>query len=278
MSKTSTILVATDGSAGATAAVRWAGDLASAVSARLVVVHCPPESAESDSTGDGQARTAIEQTVSAWSRPAQHHNIQVDTILANGDPREQIPRTVAEVDPELVVVGARGAGGFERLKLGKVTEHLIHDTDRPLAVVPRAGGEISGGVVVTGVDGSDANRPAVEWALEMAGQISGRVEAVFVHDPMADSFPHPDWKYRGQQKAEDLVRSIPAPETTRVEFLNRGGNAVEELAELGDDLDAAMIVVGTMGHRGLGGRRIGHVAKQLPAQSTVPVVVIPHTR
>lgn len=272
-----TILVGTDGSRNAAHAARWAGDLAAATGRSVHVVHCRPDLALGGGSGDHQARRALR----VWASTADRPGLEVTEAVVSGDPREQLPRLAEELDVALVVVGARGEGGFGHLALGRVATHVLHDGRRPVAVVPRTGGAVAGGTVVAGLDGSEANRPAVEWAVDSAAAVGGTIDAVFVHDPLADSYPHPDvdnWKYRGQAVAEDLfdAQVRPAADRVAVRFENRGGNTIEVLVEVATETDASMIVIGTRGHWAFGGRALGHVATQLPAHAPCPVVVVPH--
>jgi nucleotide-binding universal stress UspA family protein len=239
-------------------------------------VHCAPEHLE----GDEDDRT-ITKALDLWSTPATRTGVVVEQSLIHADPRTAIPELVNDIDAELVVLGTRGEGGFPELPLGRVARHVLHHVDVPVAIVPRTGGPLDGGTVVVGVDGSDANRTAVGWAVEAAASVAGRVDAVFVHDPIADSYGHgpsTNWKYRGQQQAEQLFASLVQPAANEVPstFVNRAGHPVETLASIAAERDASMIVIGTRGHWSFGGRALGHVATQLPSHSPCPVVIVPH--
>src|SRR4029453_10380965 len=74
---------------------------------------------------------------------------------------------------DLLVVGARGAGGFPGLQLGSVSQQVLHHAHCPGAVVRNAVGpddRPEGGRVLVGVDGSPSSRTALRWALAEAGR------------------------------------------------------------------------------------------------------------
>jgi nucleotide-binding universal stress UspA family protein len=276
MQRIKNILVGTDGSVHAAIALDWVGRLATALGASVRIVHCVPTSGHD---GDGVDQLVVERALALWSNELNAPGIDPDCTVLHGDPRIGIQHLAEETDADLIVVGARGEGGFDDLRLGSVASDLIHHADRPVAIVPHVGGPIAGGAVVAGIDGSRANRPAIAFAADLAEQMDGNVEAVFVHDAMADSYGHgpaTNWKYRGQAHAEELLTEFETAHPSRLHFHNRGGNTITELRGFADERSAAMIVIGTRGHWGLGGRAVGHIAAQLAGHSRVAVVVVPH--
>jgi len=65
----------------------------------------------------------------AGSRPSS-----VTVRAVNGLPAEEL--LAASEHADLLVVGARGAGGFKRLLLGSVSSHVTHHAHCPVVVVP----------------------------------------------------------------------------------------------------------------------------------------------
>ena len=63
---------------------------------------------------------------------AQPASVQVRAV--SGFPAEEI--IGASKDSDLVVLGARGGGGFHRLTLGSVSDQVVHYAACPVVVVP----------------------------------------------------------------------------------------------------------------------------------------------
>jgi len=64
--------------------------------------------------------------------------LQVTVRAVSGLPADELIK--ASADADLLVVGARGAGGFARLVIGSVSEQVVHHALCPVVVVPRPQG------------------------------------------------------------------------------------------------------------------------------------------
>jgi nucleotide-binding universal stress UspA family protein len=198
-------------------------------------------------------------------------------MVVEDDPAIALTQIAEEEDADLVVVGNPGTQD-PATAIGSVRDHLVHHLHCPLAAVPAHWLTITGGSIVVGVDGSAASRVALQWAVDLARDLHQEVVAVLVHDPLADSFPHPDtgWHYRGEEEARRHVASVGGP-ADRLRLLQVAGSPDRALGKVADDVDAAFIVVGTRGRGGLRGRIVGRVPMHLLHEAARPLVIVHHS-
>jgi len=137
------VLAGADGSAGSLAAVRYAADLAAAAGAPLTVAtawRCTTadtwvagdtaDAAVVAGTHDVAARIADDAVAAALAR---HPGLRVRAEVAVGLPCPVL--TTLARDHALLVVGARGRGGFPGLLLGSVSHAAVHRSPCPVMVV-----------------------------------------------------------------------------------------------------------------------------------------------
>jgi nucleotide-binding universal stress UspA family protein len=134
------VLVATDGSADASAAVAWVAALPLAASVELrtlSVVTLPrgpldvPQVHEYHQSLRDEARQAAERARDVLRQRWPH----AEAHVVEGDPREAIVRAAADWPADLLVVGARGLGAVARLVLGSVSGHVVHHAPCPVLIV-----------------------------------------------------------------------------------------------------------------------------------------------
>lgn len=128
------IVVGTDGSPQAVAAVSFAAERAATAAVALDVVTCTGGQAAADWDGHRlrNAAESVARSTTAWVRDTWPE-VAV-TIRVEDGPAERV-LVDASTDAGLVVVGTRGRGAFKGLLLGSVSHAVIYGARCPVAVV-----------------------------------------------------------------------------------------------------------------------------------------------
>jgi nucleotide-binding universal stress UspA family protein len=184
----------------------------------------------------------------------------------------------ASADASLVVVGARGMGGFKGLLVGSVSREVLNRSHAPVAVVPELAVDTDGPVVV-GIDGSPTSRLALAWALDEARATRSRLVAVHtwrlagIGDAYASAHLAVGALLDGATRL--LERELEQADTHGVEIESRleEGSAAAALVEA--STTASLVVVGSRGHRPLTGLVLGSVSDQVAHHARSTVVVVP---
>jgi nucleotide-binding universal stress UspA family protein len=190
----------------------------------------------------------------------------------------------AAADASLLVVGARGLGGFRELLLGSVSQHCAHHATCPVAIVRPEAGTSASDIqrVVVGIDGSASARRALEWAVSEASVRKASLEVVHAwHLPYVDGYPY-GVGLAMPQVFEEAARAIVA---TAVADLDTSGLAhpIEPIVRIDGAasaiLDVAkgadLIVVGSRGRGGFAGLLLGSVSHHVAHHATCPIVIVP---
>jgi nucleotide-binding universal stress UspA family protein len=285
-----TIIVGFDGSESARAALRAAirrtgeGD-------RLVVAHAPAiasallehpyyyEHAVERAREHG--RQILDEATALL--PA---DIPADMRLPQGPPPRALIELAGKLDADEIAVGSRGFGRFRGAALGSISHALLHESDRPVLVVPRRAVERelrlaatsaarTAPTLVVGYDGSDNSAAALDYATERAEEFGGRVVAVCAFHAPADWLGAPYYQLsldKQQERARELTRGLEDRRGVETDIVM--GPPVEALTRTAQARDAAEIIVGA---RGLGTFRaaLGSVSHDLLHEADRPVVIVP---
>ena len=136
------------------------------------------------------------------------------------------------------------------------------------------------GRIVVGVDGSEASRRALAWALEEAALRGASVEAVHawrVPSLAALSLvPVVDFSHRGREVLDRAVRDVidAAADRLRAVPLSavlRDGPVQQALCQVAEGAD--LLVVGTRGRGAFEGLVLGSVSQYVAGRAPCPVVV-----
>jgi nucleotide-binding universal stress UspA family protein len=182
---------------------------------------------------------------------------------------------------DLLVVGARGLGGFKSLLLGSVSTQCLHHARCPVTVV-RPGTDPVRHVterIVVGIDGSPTAQRALRWALDLARQDHAEVEVVHAWQPAVIGGPLTpvlvDAKVWNDAAERTLDQTIAAEDTTGVHLARTlsCGSAAAALIDAAHDAD--LVVVGSRGRGGFTGMLLGSVSHQVAHHAPCPLVVVP---
>jgi nucleotide-binding universal stress UspA family protein len=278
-SRVEKIVVGTDGSENAMAAMRWAAAEAALHHAAVEVLlawsylnqhHADRSDSFDNSYTEADARAALAAwvTEALGPDPAVAQRVVLDTpvraLLEAGDAAD------------LLVVGARGIGGFEGLLLGSVSERVAQSATAPVAVV-RGAAPVREGRVVVGVDGSARSLAALRWAAAESAARDADLDVVHAWrlPVMADGLMMTtDFAVMEEEGRAILDRALDDPALAgirvRPHFSNHGaaGSLIEVAA------GAGLVVVGTRGLGRLTGALMGSVSRQLLHHAPCPVVVL----
>jgi nucleotide-binding universal stress UspA family protein len=282
------IVVGVDGSDQGAAALRWAAREAELRGHDLVAVlvwdlfnqhHADGTHRFDPEYGPDQAdaalATAVEAALDADASAKVVRRVVCDLPA---------PGLLAAADgADLLVVGARGHGGFRGLHLGSVSQQSLHHARIPIAIV-RAEGPVAGGRerVVVGVDGSAPSEAALRWAVAEGAARKAVVEVVHAWDAPVIYGP---------------VAGVPGSEMGAIESGAHRlvGDMIERLGESAASveiertvvpggpasalLDAAagadLAVVGRRGLGGFGRLLLGSASEHVARHAECPVVVVP---
>ena len=271
----SRVVVAYDGSEGAERALEWAIEhaLAHRVHLEMVassgdVVYLPERSAQQDDDLVAEwlvqaERRLRERGVEQWRTRGTANKIVAELIDASRD-------------ASMVVVGAQGYGYLRGLVLGSVSQHVTRHAHCPVVVVREV--ENAGSTrVVVGVDGSETNRKALEFAFEAAAANGGPVVAV--HGRGLSAVGSWDVARSAAEVAEvDDVLLEATDEVRRahpdvpVELVSAPLPPIRAIADA--SADAALVVVGSRGRGGFTGLLLGSVSATVLQHAQCPVVVV----
>jgi nucleotide-binding universal stress UspA family protein len=290
------ILVATDFSTHADAALGRAIALAVHERAELTILHVSATAAAVPAMPEVESAAALELAAVAAdlekevgaqlddrARRARVAGLQPRLELRQGHPDDMIVQVAVDVDADLLVIGTHGHTGITRFLLGSVAEHIVR---RATCDVLVARGEPDNGVFHRVLVATDFS-PSAADALRAAMAISeGPVDVVH-----AWQYPVGTWGMHvladrtaamqtlrealiagAEQKGSDLLQEF-AGSARELRFLIEQGPSANVVTELSDRGGHDLIALGTHGYRGFRRFLLGSVAEAVVRHAHCSVLV-----
>lgn len=137
------ILIATDGSESARKAADAAIELAHLSGAKIHAVYVIDRSIYSSVPEDqgwkeamyAQFRELGGEAVSYVEKTAKNAGLQVESVLLEGHPAEEILSFAKKNGIDLIIVGSLGKSEIERFLIGSVSEKVVRNAKVPVLVV-----------------------------------------------------------------------------------------------------------------------------------------------
>jgi nucleotide-binding universal stress UspA family protein len=285
------VVVGVDGSAFALAATEWAADEATRRGTRLNVVHANlwptvrmpggryPIEHQQPLLENSRRLVDTAVTMAKHRRPG----LVVASALVTTTPVDLL---LAESHhAQLVVVGARGLGGFADLLAGSVAVGVANHARCPVAVIRGRTADApppTEGPVVAGVDGSPGSTPALRYAFDAASRLGASLVALhtWLDVPVDAPRGEPVWTFDWEQVENDEHRLLaerlagwqeeyPDVKVQRVVTRDRPVRSLLDAAEA-----AQLVVVGSRGRGGFTGMLLGSTSHALIHHCPCPLVVV----
>jgi nucleotide-binding universal stress UspA family protein len=285
------IVVAVDGSAASDGAIRWAAAEASRRHVELTLTHVVTPGIPVWGMGYAMAPLPLDygqlqeeegkrvldaaQEVANGAVPAGTQ-VRVHTEMVHAVP---VPTLIdATKHAQMIVVGSRGQGAWQRGLFGSVSTALVHHAHCPVAVIhdPADGERHADGPVVVGVDGSPASELATAIAFDEASWRGAELLAIHAWlDTDTPALPESAWPDFQAVAEETLAERLAGwsdryPDVSvrrRVVFDQPARNLVAAAES------AQLVVVGSHGRGGFAGMLLGSVSSAVMHAVHTPVIV-----
>jgi nucleotide-binding universal stress UspA family protein len=275
------IVVGTDGSENAAVALRWAAGEAELHGSILEAVMAwtyldQHHSDHSDSFDPDYTEAHAQATLAAWVTEALGPDASVEQRVVCDLPARALLEAGDTAD--LLVLGARGTGGFEGLLFGSVSERVAQLATGAVAIV-RAAAPVRGGRVVAGVDGSARSLAALRWAAAEARARDAALDVVHAWQLPAMSVPSfmtvfPDYSLLEANGRAVLQAALEQPDLAGLQVHPHFLHDSPARALIQRAAGAGLLVAGTRGLGRVSGALLGSVSRQLLHHAPCPVVVI----
>jgi len=263
-----------------------AGDLAHELAGRS-----PFEEVDAQQVGELLRQRATDY-LAAHARELRAAGVDVDVVVRDGSPAEQILDVAGHDQVTLVALATHGYSGLRRWALGSVADKVLQAATTPVFLVraaePAPASVRSWKRILVPLDGSALAEQALPLAIALARRAPA--ELILVHvvvplieyvpglspfsRPLPSSIAFPDvLREQAQQQLTATINRFGAPQVAMTPMVILGYPA-EEIIDAAIERQADLIVMATHGYSGLRRWALGSVADKVLHASSIPLVLV----
>jgi nucleotide-binding universal stress UspA family protein len=277
------VLVPTDGSDCAQAAVGYATDLARRYDATVHALCVVDSRTLENAPQYDQTRKEREEVAERTCTDVSVSDVPVERAVRTDVPHEAIRRYTAEQDIDLVVMGTHGRTGVDRYLLGSVTEKVVRLSAVPVLTVKAAD---DGAVtypytdILVPTDGSEGAEAALGPAVDIAHAYDARLHALSVIETMAMGVDLrsgailDELEASAQSAVATVEKEATRAAVSAVDTEIRHGDPYRGIRSYVEEHDVDLVVMGTHGRSGIERYLLGSVAEKTVRTSPVPVMTV----
>ncbi len=292
MREISDILVPTDFSESAHAALGTAIGLAKALDASVHVAHVLHSPVQLSALGQmpippdlwSQVRNSAARKLDEAAKTAAAEGVRARTHLTEGPNAQAIVELADKIEADLIVMGTRGLSGLKHVMLGSVAERTVRLAHCPvLTVKANHTGRLNPQTIVVPIDFSGTSSHALELARDLA-RAAGPAHIVLVHAcevPIELAMYAPDHSAPFVEKlSEDASKRLASTLADlqdagiSAEYLLLRGSPDAVINRLAEERKADLIAMGTHGRTGLPHLALGSIAERVVRTAPCPVLTV----
>ncbi|HOW15696.1 universal stress protein [Methanosarcina sp.] len=282
------ILIATDGSEASERAADFGIDTLKFEGAKVYAVYVIDTGSYGSVPVDKKKFKKIEQleetghkATSYVEKKAKAAGMEVESVVLQGNPAEEIVDFAEEERVDMIVVGSLGKSGIKRFMLGSVSEKVVRRAKIPVLVVRGQKEEKPYKQILIAADCSKGTEKAVDFGIEIAKLNGAKVYAVHVIDPVFNDLMEEAWAEEAYKQFKKIGREAVShveekakAAGVKVESVVLEGNPAEEIVDFAEEQKVDMIVVGSLGKSGYEQFAIGSVSAKVLRNAKVPVLIV----
>jgi nucleotide-binding universal stress UspA family protein len=228
-----------------------------------------------------EMRQEAEQSLKRAAEKAQAAGIECDTVVTEGNPREQITILARELNAGRVIAGTHGRRHLKKLLLGSVAHEILRVAEVPVCTIgPHAHEASSFGAprkILHPVSLCAGYESSARLAVEIAQFYRADITLLHVLSRSVQSQPDADRVVEWTKS--ELRRNIPdeAALWTHISVQVEIGDIVDDVLNVAREQSADLIVLGVTPDVSFWPIRGDDTVYNIIAQARVPVLSIRHT-